>query len=316
MTIGRKEIKVTCWIAVVLLLGIVCVSTAGCIGTTEIDNGQFGVYYLNGKQTGLVKKNYTLHSDLTSEKIYELLEVLSTEVEDETVVNAIPQDVAVLDYELADRLLFLYFERAYSQLPATREVLLRGAVAKTFLQMDEVDSVSFFVGNEPLKDSSGNVVGAMTSNSFLDTFGEKEEALESDTYTLYYSSEDGRSLIRKARLLHYNNTMSREAVVLSYLARNPGSEDGAKAILSPNTKVLSVTTKEGICHVKFDSSFLNLQSGVATKTAVYGVVNSLTELDDINKVEILIDNLTEGVVPQAQMVNGVYEADDSLTENE
>ncbi len=309
---GLKKVG-KAWIPVLFLL--VSIILSGCLKKTDADTGHFGVYYLNLKQTALVKTDYTVHAESTSGKIYELIDVLSTELPDETLVNAIPDDVAILDYELADKMLFLYFERAYSQLSTSREVLLRGAVAKTFLQMDEVDSVSFFVGDEPLTDHVGNVIGAMTSSSFLDTFGEKEEALESDTFTLYYSSSDGKGLIRKARLLHYNNTMSREAVVLSYLSRNPKTDDGAMAILSPNTKVLSVTTKEGVCHVKFDASFLGLQSGVATQTAVYGVVNSLSALDDINKVEIIIDSPAEGVMSQAQMVNGIYEEDDSLVEN-
>ena len=174
--------------------------------------------------------------------------------------------------------------------------------------------MSFYVGEEPLKDAYGNVVGIMTTDSFLDTFGEREEALESDTFVLYYSTENGRNLIRKKRLLHYNNTMSREAVVLSYLARNPGTKDGAKAVLSSGTKILSVTTKEGVCHVNLDSSFLSQQTGVSTETAIYGIVNSLTEFDEIGKVEISIDSQAEGVVPEILKVNGVYEANMKLVE--
>ncbi|MBR1628954.1 MAG: GerMN domain-containing protein, partial [Lachnospiraceae bacterium] len=208
-----------------------------------------------------------------------------------------------------------HFDANYTQLTSTREVMLRAAVSKTFLQLDEVASVSFYVGEEPLKDSAGNVVGLMTADSFLDTFGEREEALESDTFVLYYSSENGRKLIRKKRLLHYNNTMSRESVVLSYLSRNPGTKDGAKAVLSSGTKILSVTTKEGICHVKLDGSFLSQQAGVSAETAVYGIVDSLCELDEINKVEIAVDSQADTVVPEIIKVNGLYEPQMNIVEN-
>ncbi|MBR1633916.1 MAG: GerMN domain-containing protein [Lachnospiraceae bacterium] len=287
----------------------------GCGSAVSVSNERFGVYYINSKQTALVKENYTIQSDVTSEKVQELLRVLSTDTMDEDYSCPIPQDLSEIDFELADGLLLLHFDLNYYQFSGTREVLMRGAVVKTFLQLDEVSSVSFYVADEPLKDTTGNVVGAMTAESFLDTFGEKEEALESDTFTLYYSTEKGQGLIKKTRLLHFNNTMSRESVVLSYLARDPGTEDGAKAVLSPNTKVLSVTTKDGICYVKLDASFLNQQSGVATETAVYGIVDSLAALNEINKVELSVENTTEGIVPESDTVSGIYEPDESLVKS-
>lgn len=281
----------------------------GCGSSSGLDNEKFGIYYINSKQTALVKEDYTIQADVTSEKIQELLNVLSTETLEEDYACPIPQELSEIGFELADGLLLLYFDPNYTQFAGAREVLMRGAVVKTFLQMDEVSSVSFFVGADPLKDAAGNVVGAMTADSFLDTFGEKEEALESDTFTLYYSTENGQGLIKKIRLLHFNNTMSRESVVLSYLARNPGTDDGAKAVLASNTKVLSVTTKDGICYVKLDASFLSQQTGVATETAVYGIVDSLTALDEINKVELSVESSADGVVPEADTVSGVYVQD-------
>lgn len=279
---------------------------SGCSVPISLDSNRFGIYYINSKQTGLVKESYAVQETVTSEIIQELLNALSTEKTDEEYFCPVPQELSEIEFELADGLLLLYFDPNYSQLAGTREVLMRSAVVKTFLQLDDVNAVSFFVAEEPLKDAAGNVVGMMTADSFLDTFGEKEEALESDTFTLYYSTENGQKLIKKTRLLHYNNTMSRESVVLSYLARNPGTDDGAKAVLAPNTKVLSVTTKDGVCYVKLDTSFLSQQTGVATETAVYGIVDSLTELDEIGKVELSVGSTTEGVVPETDTVSGLY----------
>ena len=294
------------------LIPILCMAMVfglcGCSNVTSPDNEKFGVYYIN-------KVDYTVRSDVTSDTIRELLDVLSTETLDEDYSCPVPQELSQIDFELADGMLLLYFDLNYSQMTGSREVLMRGAVVKTFLQLPEVNAVSFFVAEEPLKDAVGNMVGTMTAESFLDTFGEKEEALESDTFTLYYSTEDGKKLLKKSRLLHFNNTMSRESVVLSYLARDPGTDDGAKAVLSPNTKVLSVTTKDGICYVKLDASFLNQQTGVATETAVYGIVDSLAALNEINKVELSIESTTEGIVPESDTVSGIYEPDESLVKD-
>ena len=308
----RVRLGIRRYIRAALACAVVIAVCCGCNISRTADAEQFGIYYINSKQTGLVKEKYTLASDTTSDCIRELLAMLSTEAVDDDFMSPIPQDLAKVDFELADGALVLHFAPGYAELTGTRELLARSAVSKTLLQLGEVSSVSFSILEEPLKDDSGNVVGAMTADSFLDTFGEREEALESDTFTLYYGTESGQGLMKKTRLLHFNNTMSRESVVLTYLAKSPESDDGARPVLASGTKVLSVTTKDGICYVKLDATFLSQQTGVATETAVYGIVNSLTSLDDIGKVELSIENSVEGVVPETDTVSGLYEANESL----
>ena len=283
----------------IILIGFLLLfSLFGCTQSTPAAD-EFGIYYLNSKQTGLVKESYSIISSVTSDRIREILAMLSTETMDDDRVNPIPDSLAKIDYELVDGNLLLHFEPEYAQMSVTREILMRGAVVKTFLQLDEVSTVTFYIANDPLTDASGNAIGAMNSDSFLDTFGEREEALESDTFTLFYSTKDGRGLMKKTRLLHYNNTMSRESVVLLYLSKNPGSDDGARAVLSPQTKILSATTKDGICYVKLDAGFLVQQTGVSTEVAIYGIVDSLTSLDDVSKVDLSVESSSDGVVPEA-----------------
>lgn len=54
-------------------------------------------------------------------------------------------------------------------------------------------------------------------------------------------------------------------------------------------------TKDGICYVNLDESFLTVVNNVSTDVAVYSIVNSLVELSNINKVQILIN----GEVPES-----------------
>lgn len=294
--------------AVVLGVTALC----GCSVQPSVSDDTFGVYYISGDQTSLVKKKFNLNEKTVSDEIDELIHALSTDEEDDNTTCAIPYEVVVSSYVLTEKDLALHFNREYKNLESTREVLLRSAVAKTLLQLDEVESVSFFISNEPVKDASGNVVGQMTEESFLDTFGEEEEALESDTFVLYYATEDGQNLVKSERVIHYNNTMSAEAVVLTYLSKTPDSQDDVKAVLNPNVKVVSVTTKEGTCYVKLDSSFLSQSENISTNVAVYGIVNSLTELNNISKVEISIDAGKDSVMPSTDTVSGLYEPDQSL----
>ena len=60
-------------------------------------------------------------------------------------------------------------------------------------------------------------------------------------------------------------------------------------MINPETKIINILTKDGICYVNLDSSFLTVVNNVSTEVAVYSIVNSLVELDNINKVQILVN---------------------------
>ena len=61
--------------------------------------------------------------------------------------------------------------------------------------------------------------------------------------------------------------------------------------LPENTELLGIETTEGVCFVNFTGGFIDgIQSGsYREKTLVYSVVNSLTRISGIDKVQILID---------------------------
>lgn len=48
-------------------------------------------------------------------------------------------------------------------------------------------------------------------------------------------------------------------------------------------------TKDGICYVNLDESFLTVEGNVSTDVSVYSIVNSLVELSTVNKVQILVN---------------------------
>ena len=54
-------------------------------------------------------------------------------------------------------------------------------------------------------------------------------------------------------------------------------------------------TKDGICYVNLDETFLAVVNNVSTDVSVYAIVNSLVELSSVNKVQILIN----GEVPSS-----------------
>ena len=68
-----------------------------------------------------------------------------------------------------------------------------------------------------------------------------------------------------------------------------GQIEGLYPSVNPQTKIINVMTKDGICYVNLDSSFLSAVNNVSTEISIYSIVNSLIELSNVNKVQILIN---------------------------
>ena len=85
------------------------------------------------------------------------------------------------------------------------------------------------------------------------------------------------------------NTQLERFVVEELIAGPSGQIEGLYPVINPETKIINILTKDGICYVNLDSSFLTVVNNVSTEVAVYSIVNSLVELDNINKVQILVN---------------------------
>ncbi len=56
-----------------------------------------------------------------------------------------------------------------------------------------------------------------------------------------------------------------------------------------DTRILNVSLTDNICYVNLDSTFLNGEVEAADYIPVYALVNSLTELQTVNKVQITVN---------------------------
>ena len=100
----------------------------------------------------------------------------------------------------------------------------------------------------------------------------------------------GDKLIASYREKHYSTNTPLERFVVEELIAGPsGQIEGLYPVINPETKIVNILTKDGICYVNLDSNFLTVINNVSTEVAVYSIVNSLVELDNINKVQILVN---------------------------
>ena len=80
-------------------------------------------------------------------------------------------------------------------------------------------------------------------------------------------------------------------VVESIIAGPKSSE--VFATVNPSTVINDVMTDNGICYVSLNRDFLNKTTNVSDEVLIYSLVNSLTQLGNVNKVQILIDGRSD-----------------------
>ena len=66
--------------------------------------------------------------------------------------------------------------------------------------------------------------------------------------------------------------------------------------LPSSVKVLSVSVNDGICYVNLDSTLDNAGGNVSEQLRIYSIVDSLCELDAINRVQIIIGTGNDATV--------------------
>ena len=279
----------------VLLTLVLLSGMTGCAREEKEDSGLL-LYYLNEDLSSLNTLSYLMEdgkskADLSPQEMADdMLEQLATPSGDVRSIAPI-QNFTVTGTTLQNGTLTVFLSSDYEELETVREILTRAALVNTLCQIDGVDSVSFLCGDHPLTNEDGSVVTAMNSDMFIFNSGKEIMNYEKVRLHLYFANEDGDQLVDTYRNVVYNSNISMERLVVEQVLKGPNS-DVVFPTLNPAAKVLSVTTRDGVCYVNLDQAFLTEPYGVTSQVAIYSLVNSLTELSSVSAVQITIEEKT------------------------
>lgn len=298
-------------IPVLLLLTLLLSLTAGCSGNNQ--KKQYVVYYLNSEVTKLVPKKVELENTSGSAQIDELLKELQTQPEDASLRQTIPKTVEILGVSAMSYQITVDFSKEYYDMKPTEEILTRAAIAKTLLQITDYPYVMFTVESKPLLNGNGTNVGAMNLDSFVENPGEQINSSQKTTLTLYFSNKDGDQLVPETREVHYSSNISLEKLIMEQLMEGP-KESGLQATIPTGTKLITITVVDKVCYVNLDEMFLNQNKEISEQVVLYSIVDSLSELPSVDKVQLSINGDTSGTCRYTYDLATMYEADLSMVE--
>ena len=263
---------------------------SACEETKQQDGLKVQVYYLSNSETKVEIHEYDKPMGTMQEQINILTSYLSAIPEKPAYKSPLAMGFGILNMQYQDGGLVINVDKKYMELSATTEVLVRAAIVRTMLQADGIQRVQIQVDGSPLVDASGETVGWMTADQFIHSDGSEINSYEQVRVKLYFANESGDKLIAAYREKFYStNTPLERFVVDEILAGPSGKITGLYPTVNSDTKILSVMTKDGICYLNFDSNFLSTVGNVTLDTEIYSIVNSLTELQGVKRVQILVN---------------------------
>lgn len=301
------------WLLLGMLIFPVLLMT-GC-SHAEQKGTAVDISYLNKKETKLVAETHYLESTDTKDMIVEVLTLLCSVPDNKELKATLTSGINIITYSYDGEQVIVSLGEKYKELSGTTEVLTRAALVRSLTNIPDVNYVMLTVNGESLTDLSGNAIGAMTADMFVNNAGTQVEKVESKvTLRLYFANETGDGLVAVNRELTHNADLSNvpmEKLVVEQLISGPASDETFPTV-SPDTKLVNITVKDGVCYLTFDSTMLTAVNNVTTDVTIYSIVNSLVELSNINKVQISIDGNKDGKFRDKYEASTIFERNLSL----
>ncbi|MCX4297638.1 MAG: GerMN domain-containing protein [Lachnospiraceae bacterium] len=303
--------KILFLFGLILMLAVISI---GC-SSEEKQGTAIDISYLNKKETKLVTETHYLESTDTKDMIVEVLKLLCAVPDNKELKATLTSGINIITYSYDGEQVIVSLGEKYKELSRTTEVLTRAALVRSLTNIPGINYVMLTVNGEALTDLSGNAIGIMTADMFVDNAGTQVETVESKVnLRLYFANETGDGLIAVNRELTHNADVSNvpmEKLVVEQLISGPANNETFPTI-SSDTKLVNITVKDGVCYLTFNSAILTTVNNVTTDVTIYSIVNSLVELSNINKVQISIEDNKDGKFRDKYEASTVFERNLSL----
>lgn len=222
---------------------------------------------------------------------------------DPNLESPFPRGLSCLSTSLRDRILTVSLSREFDSLNGIDRSVATACLVCTLTQFDEVDGVR-------LRTEGGEEDPVLYARDFvLEDLG----AVNTETAVrLYFSDSNGRYLVAAERKQYFSDEGQIPAYIVSQLIEGP-AEQGQLAVLPEGTALRGVSVDgDGLCTVDFSSEFLlnRPDTDLSERMTVLAVVNSLTELTQINRVRFLVEGEAVGVYCHMNL-NRSYERDET-----
>lgn len=132
--------------------------------------------------------------------------------------------------------------------------------------------------------------------------------------TLYFGDAESGNLITEKKPVEKDRVIKdAPKTIIEELAKGPTNKKLIK-VIPEGTKILGVTKEKNLVTVDFSQEFVSNHSGgsMGETITIYGIVNSLTEIKDVENVQFLIEGEKQGEYKGHYQFDIPFERDEGL----
>ncbi len=253
---------------------------------------KFEVYFLNHDQNMFEceNRNMILKKDFDKENILrEIIKILFDGPRSKNLLRFDLGDLKILDVNLDEKnkMAEINFSREYKNIE--NEIFFRSALIWSVTSLDFVDKVEIFVDGKNLVEVIENInFDFFDRENILLNPEISDEKVYRKIFKLYFRKKN--KLLAEERKIDIGLNQPEEKYILEQIILGP-ENNNLESVVPKETKIYDIKTDKDICYISLSDDFLNINKLDLDdqKFAVYGIVNSLTELENINKVQFLIE---------------------------
>lgn len=246
--------------------------------------GDFYIYYINDGWKDISRKKTDIDQMASDENKVDLAMNALLEGSDTADLSAPVPNGMVYQRYIYDGFgtVNLIFNADMENVDTYSVVLSKMAFVKTLSQIDSVQKIVYEVVD------SANEKNIITEELTTDSFADMDNIMDSEKeIRIYMPDTSGESLIEKSLILDYSAKESLPEQVMQGLCN---AYDGTTTPFNERTVVKSIKLDDGLCTVTFNDEFVKGKDGIDDNVIVYSIVDSLLELNDIHKVQLISDN--------------------------
>lgn len=249
----------------------------------------YNLYYINGNTNTLEEEKRIINLvDDNTLMFNTVVDEFASGPKNSNQGLILPSDFKIIDKRHKDNTAYINLSESYNSLAPNYKVLCTGALVYTLTDMSFIDDVVISVEGVPLRDSAGNP-SIFNRNNVKNNPSIDPDKTDRQTVRLYFADNTGTKLVAEERSIEVKQSLTLENQIVEQLIAGP-ERNSLNPTIPSGTSIKDIKTEEGICYVNLTQDFIRKNSPLPSeKITIYSIVNSLTELDTVNKVQFLIE---------------------------
>jgi germination protein M len=278
------------------------------------------LYYFDPSASTVVAEKRSVNkTDEPAEILNETIQAYNEGPKTTGLLKAVPDDVK-MNVSLSkynENTLDVELSTAFNKLSESQKIVCIGSIVYTFSEMYFIENVNLTVGGENISDLyniKGETNEVLSRDNVINNPVINPEKIDRQKVVLYFTDSDKKALFPEERSIEIKQSQTAEYQIVEQLMAGPSEESGLKGCMPQGAKIKDIKTEDGICYVNLTNEFVsNIGNGTdSERLAIYSIVNSLTELNSVNKVQFLIEGKKISNYKGNYDFSKTFERDESL----